>query len=56
MADDISAPHLGTSLLDSTVAQFVSHPNAAGAGAFLKATGPLFSLALRDRRSTRCSI
>ncbi|MGO9833776.1 MAG: esterase/lipase family protein [Polyangiaceae bacterium] len=44
----ISAPHYGTCLLDSTVAEFVSHPKVAGALPFLKATGPLFSLAFKD--------
>jgi pimeloyl-ACP methyl ester carboxylesterase len=44
----ISAPHYGTCLLDSTVAEFVNHPNVADALPFLRATGPLFSLAFKD--------
>ena len=44
----ISAPHFGTCLLDSAVAEFVNHPKLTGALPFLKATGPLFSLAFKD--------
>jgi pimeloyl-ACP methyl ester carboxylesterase len=44
----ISAPHYGTCLLDSRVAEFVNHPNLAGALPFLRAAGPLFSLAFKD--------
>jgi len=44
----ISAPHYGTCLLDSAVAEFVSHPSFGGALPFIKATGPLFSLAIKD--------
>jgi hypothetical protein len=35
-------------LLDSSVAEFVNHPNLAGALPFLRSTGPLFSLAFKD--------
>lgn len=44
----ISAPHYGTSLLDSSVAEFLAHGDVTGALPFLKAAGPLFSLAFKD--------
>jgi pimeloyl-ACP methyl ester carboxylesterase len=44
----ISAPHHGTTLLDSPAAKFVDHPSLGGALPFLQATGPLAALAVRD--------
>jgi pimeloyl-ACP methyl ester carboxylesterase len=44
----VSAPHYGTCLLDSSVAEFVAHGKLMGALPFLRATGPLFSLAFKD--------
>jgi pimeloyl-ACP methyl ester carboxylesterase len=44
----ISAPHHGTSLLDSPAAKFIDHPSLGGALPFLQATTPLAALAVRD--------
>jgi len=44
----ISAPHYGTSLLDTSVAGFLTHGQLTGALPFLRALGPLFSLAVKD--------
>jgi pimeloyl-ACP methyl ester carboxylesterase len=44
----ISAPHHGTCLLDSPAAHFIDHPSLGGALAFLRATGPLAALTVRD--------
>ncbi len=44
----ISAPHYGTSLLDSAAAEFLNHPSFGGVLPFLRASGPLLSLAFKD--------
>jgi hypothetical protein len=44
----ISAPHFGTAILESPAARFLEHPNLQGALPFLRAAGPLFSLAIKD--------
>jgi pimeloyl-ACP methyl ester carboxylesterase len=44
----VSAPHYGTSLLDTSIAGFVAHGQLTGALPFLRALGPLFSLAIKD--------
>ncbi len=44
----ISAPHFGTAILESAAAQFLEHPDLRNALPFLRAGGPLFSLAFKD--------
>jgi pimeloyl-ACP methyl ester carboxylesterase len=47
----VSAPHYGTCLLDSTVAEFVNHPKVAGA--LHEAAVPLRRRAIRRRKDRR---